>query len=236
MSVPPVLVACSHGTRSARGAAAVAALVDAVRARARRVEVVETFVDVQEPALPEVVAGLAHRRAVVVPLLLSRGFHVHHDVAGAVADRPAHVAARPLGPHQAIVDVLEARLAEIGLRGDDAVVLGTSASSDPRAVADQRTTAEALGRIIGRPVALGHVGHCGTPLGEVVARAGGRGARVVVASHLLAPGHFHDALGRAGAGLVTAPLLDERRPDPRLVSLVLERYDQALGRDLAATG
>lgn len=237
----PVLVACSHGTRSGRGAAAVASLADAVRAAAPGVEVVETFVDVQQPALPEVVAGLAHRPAVVVPLLLSGGVHVHHDIAGAVADRPALVAAGPLGPHAAIVDVLVTRLRRTGLRADDVVVLGASASSDPRAIADQEATRADLSRRLGRTVALGHVGHCGTPLHEVVSRVRRAGRRVVVASHLLAPGHFHDAAGRAGADLVTAPLLDGSHPDERLVALVLERYAESrnaleLARDLAAVG
>lgn len=232
----PVLVACSHGTRSDRGAAAVASLVDAVRAAARGIEVVESFVDVQEPALPEVVAGLARRRAVVVPLLLSGGHHVHHDIARAVAERPAHLSASPLGPHRAITDVLVARLAGSGLRDDDVVVLGASASSDARAIADQEATASALAGRLGRSVLLGHVGHCGVPLAEVVSGARQPGRRVVVASHLLAPGHFHDAIGRAGADVVTAPLVDGGRPDPGLVSLVLDRYAEALGRGLAAVG
>lgn len=234
-STRPVLVACSHGTRSARGAAAVDALVEAVR-EAAPAEVVATFVDVQEPSLPDVLARLGRRPAVVVPLLLSGGYHVHHDIASAVARRHRHTAARPMGPHPAIVEVLLDRLGEAGLGEDDTVVLGASASSDPRAVADQRATADALARRLGRPVALGHVGHCGTPLDEVVARVRRPGRRVLVASHLLAPGHFHDAVGRAGADVVTAPLLDERTPDPRLVSLVLERYAEALGASLAAAG
>lgn len=229
----PVLIACSHGTRSVRGAAAVADLVEAVQNALPTVDVVAAFVDVQGPALPVVVDALANRPAVVVPLLLSAGFHVHHDIANAVAGNPDHVAAAPLGPHGTVVDLLVKRLVEAGLRDDDVVVLGASASSDERAVADLRATATALSERLGHLVALGQVGHCGTPLAEVVARARRPGRRVVVASHLLAPGHFHDAVGRAGADLVTAPLLDGRRPDPRLVSLVVERYADVLDLDLA---
>ncbi len=235
MSLDPVLVACSHGTRSARGAAAVAALVDAVRAALPRSEVVGTFVDVQEPALPEVMATLDGREAVVVPLLLSAGHHVHHDIAEAVS-RDGHAAVPTLGPHAALIDVLVERLAEAGLSDDDTVVLGASASSDPGAVADMRATATALSERLGRLVPLGHVGHCGTALADVVREARRPGRRVVVASYLLAPGHFHDALGRVGADVVTSPLLDERDPDPRLVSLVVERYARALDGRLAVAG
>ena len=58
------------------------------------------FVDVQPPTVVDVVASLAAegRPAVVVPLLLSGGYHVHVDIAGAVAAHPRAVSARPLGP------------------------------------------------------------------------------------------------------------------------------------------
>ena len=48
--------------------------------------------------------------------------------------------------------------------------------------------------------------------------------RVVVASYLLATGHFHRRILAAGADLVTAPLLDGGEPDPRVVELVRERF------------
>jgi len=54
------------------------------------------------------------------------------------------------------------------------------------------------------------------------ARRGGA-ERVVVASYLLAPGHFHDKLADSGADAVTAPLL----PDGRIAAVLLDRYDGA---------
>jgi hypothetical protein len=47
---------------------------------------------------------------------------------------------------------------------------------------------------------------------------------VVLAAYLLAPGHFHDKLGGAGADTVTAPLL----PDDRIAAVLLDRYDAAV--------
>ncbi|MDQ2623850.1 MAG: sirohydrochlorin chelatase, partial [Actinomycetota bacterium] len=44
-------------------------------------------------------------------------------------------------------------------------------------------------------------------------------------AYLLAPGYFYDRLREAGADVVTAPLA----PDPRLASLVLERYVEGAG-------
>ena len=51
---------------------------------------------------------------------------------------------------------------------------------------------------------------------------------MIVASYLLAPGYFQDLAERAGADVVTPPLLvaDEPVP-PELVEIVLERYDAA---------
>ena len=55
-------------------------------------------------------------------------------------------------------------------------------------------------------------------------RRAGLGGRVVIASYLLAQGFFHDQLGKAGADLVTEPLL----PSPVLAEIALERYDAAV--------
>lgn len=235
-TTPPTLIACSHGTSSELGAAAVSALVDAVRDAAPRVRVVPTFVDVQTPALPEVVADHAGRTAVVVPLLLSSGFHVRQDIATAVALDAGHVAADPLGPHAAIVDLLADRLTEVDVAAEDVVVLGASASSSPQALVDIDVTAAALSTRLGRRIPVGFVGHCGTRLEDVVAGARVAGRRVVVVTHLLAPGHFHRAIARAGADAMTRPLLDERQPDARLVALVLERYHAAAARLYAEAG
>jgi hypothetical protein len=61
------------------------------------------------------------------------------------------------------------------------------------------------------------------PDAVAAARRGGAD-RVVVASYLLAPGHFHDKLAGAGADLVTAPLL----PDDRIAAVLLDRFDAAV--------
>ena len=67
-------------------------------------------VDVQKPALPDVAIRLAKAEQpfVVVPLLLTPGYHVRVDVANAVAGaRGWAVAARALTPDEAVLDILE---------------------------------------------------------------------------------------------------------------------------------
>src|SRR5205085_11363453 len=123
----------------------------ALAARALRpgLQTTAAFVDVQPPTVRDVVRGLASTGtpAVVVPLLLSGGYHVHVDIAGAVADHPDAVAARPLGPDPRLVEVLHARLVEAGADPADsatAVVLAAAGSSDPRPGADVEATAALL--------------------------------------------------------------------------------------------
>jgi sirohydrochlorin ferrochelatase len=226
----PVLIACAHGTRNPTGRRLVAELALAARSLRPGLETTAAFVDVQPPTVVDVVAGLsaAGRPAVVVPLLLSGGYHVHVDIAGAVAGAAGTVAARPLGPDPRLVEVLHDRLVSAGADPRDprtAVVLAAAGSSDVRAVADVESTADLLQRTWAGPVTTGY-GSAATPtVPDAVAAARRAGAeRVVVASYLLAPGHFHDKLAGAGADVVTTPLL----PDDRIAAVLLDRYDAAL--------
>jgi sirohydrochlorin ferrochelatase len=228
--VRPVLVACAHGTRNPTGRRLVAELALAARALRPGLTTTAAFVDVQPPTVADVVAGLAAsgRSAVVVPLLLSGGYHVHVDIARAVEWTAGVVAARPLGPDPRLVDVLTDRLRAAGADPRDpltAIVLAAAGSSDARAVADVEDTADLLQRSWAGPVTTGYGSAAQPPVPDAVTAARRGGAeRVVVASYLLAPGHFHDKLAGAGADAVTAPLL----PDDRIAAVLLDRYDTAV--------
>lgn len=237
-SPAPVLVGCSHGTDDADGRAAIAAILAGVRRRRPGLDVREAFVDVQQPEVADVVAGAvgATTGAVVVPLLLSAGFHTHVDVARAVAATPGAVASGTLGPDPRIVAVLVDRLHEAGARPGDAVVLAAAGSSDARASAAVEAVAEELRRLWPYgPVTVGYGSAAAPTVREAVAAARaaiepGAGGRVVVASYLLAPGFFQNRVLRAGGDVVTAPLA----PDERLVDVVLDRYDCAVARATTA--
>ena len=223
----PVLVACAHGTRNPTGRRLIAELALAARALRPGLTTTAAFVDVQPPTVVDVVAELsaAGQAAVVVPLLLSGGYHVHVDIAGAVASAPGTVAARPLGPDPRLADVLHDRLVGAGADPGSAVVLAAAGSSDVRAVADVEDTAAMLQCSWAGPVTTGYGSAALPTVPDAVAAARRDGAeRVVVASYLLAPGHFHDKLAGAGADLITAPLL----PDDRIAAVLLDRYDAAV--------
>ncbi|MFF2268420.1 sirohydrochlorin chelatase [Cellulosimicrobium cellulans] len=186
--------------------------------------------DSAEPGAPATTASTAPRDAVVVPLLLSGGFHVSVDVAAAVEDRGPGAgraaAATPLGPDPRLVDLLADRLAEAGLRADDAVVIAAAGSSRPGAARDVEELAAGLrGRVSGSvTVGYGAMAKPSVPDAVAAARAAlAPGGRVVVAAYLLAPGFFYDRVLEAGGDVVTAPLA----PDARLAAIVLDRYDTA---------
>jgi sirohydrochlorin ferrochelatase len=249
----PALIACSHGTASPDGQAAVAALVAAVSAARPDLEVHGAFVDVQQPDPGAVLATLpADREARLVPLLLSAGYHVFVDLTDIAADRERTVVAPALGPDPRLVALLHRRLLAAGLREGDRVVLAAAGSSDARAVTDCAATAEALAALIGAPVTAAYLSAAHPRLADAVAaqhdsaprdsapgdsppaeqpEQPGRAVhsasrpRVVVATYLLAPGYFADVAAASGADVVTPPLLlPDEPPAQELVDIVVERY------------
>ena len=227
----PSLVACAHGTRDVRGRRAIGSLVAALAAARTGLDVEAAFVDVQPPTVADVVERVVQETgsAVVVPLLLSRGYHVGVDVARAVEGRPA-VAAGALGPDPRLTALLVDRLTATGLDAGDVVVVAAAGSSDPQAADDVRRVAQAVQAHHAGPVLVGFGASASpsVPAAVETARREHPGRRVVVAAYLLAPGFFHERLQACGADVVTGPLLEPATtPDARLVEIVLERYDAA---------
>ena len=230
----PIMIACAHGTSSTQGAAEVNALRAGIAALRPGLDVREAYVDVQDPELP------AGETAVVVPLLLSVGYHVKVDIARAVKSRPGTLAAAPLGPDPRLAALLDQRLREAGVTDNDAVILAAAGSSDPTAADNVEELAGQLRALRSNRIVAAYGASASPSVPEAVAMlreeaAGGAGAglsagavdlggRVVIASYLLAPGFFHDQLAKAGADLVTAPLL----PSPVLAEIALARFDAAV--------
>jgi sirohydrochlorin ferrochelatase len=220
---PADLVAVAHGTADPAG---IAVVHDLVRQMARQRPDLPTslgFVDLLTPALPSLVRRITTDAddAVVVPLLLSSGYHVYVDVAAEARRYPGRVhAAAALGPDPVLVEILADRLGD--LSRVDNVVLAAAGSSDQRALVDCEMTARLLSSRVDRPVHVGYVSGAGERLPAVLSRMP---RRTAVATYLLAPGFFHNLVRRqAGPHPVTAPLA----PDRRLSTLALRRYEEAL--------
>jgi sirohydrochlorin ferrochelatase len=231
----PALLAISHGTASVEGQDAIRHLVDAVAARLPEVRVRLGHVDVQQPDVAASLASIPDPDAIViVPLLLSAGYHVRVDLRKQSAGRSAVTTAPALGPDPRLVDVLIGRLEAAGLEDSDAVVLAVAGSSDERANDDCRTIGAMLSERLARDVTVGFLAAAEPRLGVAVAaareaRADGILPRVIVANYLLAPGYFHDLAVRLADGApVARPLLDADAPADSLVDLVVERYRTAV--------
>ncbi|NWL26154.1 cobalamin biosynthesis protein CbiX [Paenarthrobacter ureafaciens] len=225
----PVLIACAHGTRNAEGQAAIRKVMAEIEDLRPGLQVLEAYVDVQEPELSGVVEGLPEgTAAVVVPLLLSTGFHIKVDVPKAIKSRPDVVAARPLGPDPRLAELLAKHLRAAGLQDRDGVLLAAAGSSLPDGSVDSEEQARLLAELLPNKVrvAYGASAEPNVPDGVASLRAelAQDGGRVFIASYLLATGYFHDQLFKAGADVVTAPLL----PSPVLAEIALERYDAVL--------
>ncbi|GAC66606.1 sirohydrochlorin chelatase [Gordonia soli] len=219
--VGPVLVA--HGTRNPHGVELIARIAEAVGERIGPTRV--AFVDVLGPNPAEVIADV-DRPAVLVPAFLASGYHVLSDIPRHVIDagRGDTIVTRALGPDPMIAEVARRRLIEAGWRPGDAVVLAAAGSSDQNACAEVHLAARHLEGLIGGRVEVGFIATASPSVPEVVARVRRPGRRVVIASHLLAPGLFHERLHGYGADAVSEPLGADRR----IVDLLITRMRAAV--------
>src|SRR5688500_880389 len=177
---------------------------------------------------PDTASGLGSPVRVAVPLALTDGTDVEHALATARRHDPTIRIAPALGPDWSLAELCVQRLSEAGARKGDTIVLGVAVSHHASAIDGYSRSAQLLSAVWGGPVHVGSVGGRDTPLIDAVDIARAHGSRVVVASYMLTPGTHADMLRHSGADLVTAPLLDGGPPDRRLVSLVIERFHQAL--------
>jgi sirohydrochlorin ferrochelatase len=222
----------AHGSRDPRAAEATSALARAVQLTHPEWEVHASYLDHRGPRPLEVLAALdaaGHRRAVLVPLLLTAAYHGRVDMPAVVSAAAESLRidvrlADVLGPVSPIlVEGLVRRLAATGL---DAVVLAAAGTRDAAARATVEEAAAALGERLGVPCAVAYASASPPTAGVAVERlraAGGR--RVGMAAYFLAPGRLYDVAVEsavaAGAVAVAEPLTDA----PELVRLVQSRVD-----------
>lgn len=219
----PALLAVAHGSRDPAAADVVRALAGQVRRLAPVLDVRVAFLGHTEPSLPTELTA-AGSNAVIVPLLLSSGYHLSTDISG-VADVAGARVAAPLGPDELLLTALTARLAEAGVPDGTPVVLAAAGSADPLAAADVRQQADLLADRLGVPVVAAFASTAAPSVQDAVAELRERTGRpVAVASYLLAPGQFQDQLADSGADWLTEPLGGH----PAVAGLVIDRYRKAM--------
>ncbi|MBA6438762.1 MULTISPECIES: sirohydrochlorin chelatase [Streptomyces] len=240
MSAPTLLI-IAHGSRDPRHAATVDALRARVRSLRPGLRVEAAFLEFNAPRVPQVLARLAAADAtevIALPLLLTRAFHAKTDIPAVLREATARHPrlsvrqAEVLGPSPLLVDALERRLHEAGLRPADrsstGVVLASAGSTDPEAIAVIAEIAREW-RHTGWCAVRPAFASASLPRTEDAVRAlRAEGVpRVAVAPYVIAPGRLPDRIASgaetAGADLL-APVLG---PAPELARLLLTRYDEA---------
>ena len=139
MTPPPLLLA-AHGTRDPAGVAGFQALAARVADLAGRdgIEVAGGFIELSAPPLRDAVTSLASTgpaRIVAVPLMLVAAGHAKGDIPAALAREQARhpgvrfTYARTLGPHPALIELLDARAAAVAGDAPPAVLVVGRGSS-----------------------------------------------------------------------------------------------------------
>ena len=213
----PTLLVVAHGTKNPDGVAENGRLVGLVRELLPGVSVELCWLERAEPLFDDVLAATVGP-VVVVPLLLSTGYHVKIDIGQIVGDRPDTVVTRQLGPDSRITAAVADRLPD----GANDVVLVASGSSDPEAADNLDEVARQLSELLGCPVLPRVLSARDWTVGVP------RGARV--ANYLLAPGYFNDELHRLAADFDSAGVADPIGAHPAVAAVVLDRYRDGLAK------
>ncbi|WP_445283266.1 sirohydrochlorin chelatase [Streptomyces sp. DSM 118148] len=251
---PPALLIAGHGTRDEAGAEAFRDFVRELGRRHPELPVAGGFIELSPPPLGEAVAELVDRgvrRFAAVPLMLVSAGHAKGDIPAALnREKERHPGisytyGRPLGPHPALLDVLQRRLEEAlagtsAERSDVTVLLVGRGSTDPDANAEVHKAARLLweGRgYAGVETAFVSLAAPNVPSGlDRCVRLGAR--RIVVLPYFLFTGILPDRVRRQTEEWAAArPALEVRSadvigPEPELLDLVMERYAEAVKGDL----
>lgn len=239
---PSALVLTAHGSADPRSGAVTHAVADRIRRLRPSLDVRVAFCERTEPNLREVLAAL-DRPGVITPLLLASGYHARVDIPAMIAEAGSDVIqADTLGEDPRLVDAARERLTDVvrdrwvGGRSDDVGVLMVAVgSSDDAANARTATVAAALehdGRWAG--VRMAYATGPKPSVSEGFAQLREFGARhIAVVPWFIAPGRITDRVA-AAASAEGAAMAEPLGAHPLVVATVLDRFDRATARRLAA--
>jgi sirohydrochlorin cobaltochelatase len=249
---PPALLIAGHGTRDEAGAEAFRDFVRELGRRHPELPVAGGFIELSPPPLGEAVTELVERgvrRFAAVPLMLVSAGHAKGDIPAALTREKerhpgiSYTYGRPLGPHPSLLAVLERRLDEAlgdGDRADVTVLLVGRGSTDPDANAEVHKAARLLweGRgYAGVETAFVSLAAPDVPSGlDRCVKLGAR--RIVVLPYFLFTGILPERVRRQTEDWAAAhPEVEVRSadvigPEPELLDLVMERYEEAVKGDL----
>lgn len=227
------VIATSHGTDSVAGREAITLIREQIKfLLAQRNDGMEyrvhaAYVDVESPSVDDAAASLPKDEpCVIVPILLSTGFHTQVDLRRAARNSGIERISigESLGPDARLAALTRARLEEAGWTpGDGPVVQGAAGSSRADGRADMERAAELLADELNAPVHHGFIAAIDPKFHEVVAEHKPEFA----ATYLLAEGFFAGKMRRdaASTGLpvkVATPLVNAQ--DSAAAAVVAECF------------
>lgn len=236
------VLATSHGTDSVAGREAIALIREQVRSLldqrtdGAEYRVHEAYVDVESPSVDDAAAALPKDEpCVIVPILLSTGFHTQVDLRRAARESGIEriVIADSLGPDHRLARLARTRLEEADWAPENGsvVVQGAAGSSRADGRADMERAAELLSEALEAPVQHGFIASIDPKFHEVVAEYQPKFA----ATYLLAEGFFaskmrRDAESTGQSVKVAAPLVNAQdSASARVVAeCFVDRMDEAL--------
>lgn len=221
--MPATLLAVAHGTADPVGLAEIGRLVELVRASRPDVPVELGWLELAEPAAAEVLGRLAGP-VVVLPLLLSTGYHVKVDIQRLAGDRPDTAIAGQLGPDPRITEVVRQRLLAGRTPGAEVVLFGAG-SADPEAGRQLAQAAAGLRRALAASEGIEPAVHARFLTDDGWREGLRQGSDV--ANYLLAPGFFNDRLWAYAETLTAGFAAPPIGAHPLLTELIWDRYRQA---------
>lgn len=262
MTPPPALLVVDPGTRDEAGADAFRSFVHLLGERHPGLTVSGGLTRAASPSFADAVTELVEkheaRQIAVIPLVLGRADRSDHEIHQALERAEARYAGTPyadtsfaywngpLGPHPALLDVLERRLDEAladghrtpSDRAATTVLLVGRGSADPEANAELYRIARLLWEGRGYAgVEVAFVSHTApdVPSGldrcaRLGAGPGGRDKRIVVLPYFLLDGVLPDRVRQQAEGWAEANSKADVRfaevmgPAAEVADLVMERY------------
>lgn len=210
------LITVAHGTRKP-GGNQVARQITERAGRLLGVPAIPSFVELCDPLLAEVLLA-AQPGDVVVPMLLSSGYHLRVVVPAAIAAGACGVRmGGSLGPDPLLAEAMADRLADIGAAPGQPVVMVAAGSQDTTALADLTAAAGLLAERCHGPVQVATLAGLGDRIRSVVT------PDHAVVPYLLAPGFFATQARHEAEVAGSTCVAEVLGAHPRVVDLVASR-------------
>lgn len=216
------VILLGHGSPDPRAGIGAAALAGRVADLLPDDEIRLAFLDNTAPTLTEAALTVAtHTDITVVPVFLSRAYHVKVDVPAEVAKASAAInrdiaITAPIGPDPLLLDVLDRQLPP-----DSPVVLATAGTSDLEAQSAFDELARTWSARRGTRVVVAYASQTQPDIPAAITQAeSASDSRAAIARFLLFDGVFPDRIkADAGDRVITAVLGDE----PLLAEIIADR-------------